>query len=87
MTYRSKVLGKKILEIAEGHGITHEPHTTQDDKCIADFEAGAGEWVADLIEKLLDWLYDNHYMRPQNVAGTLNFDAITEQFLKDEDIR
>jgi len=33
---------------------------------------------------LMEWLYDNHYMRPQNISGVISWDRIMEDFFRDE---
>ena len=32
----------------------------------------------------MEWLYDNNYMRPRNIAGVINWDRIMEEFFREE---
>ena len=34
--------------------------------------------------RFMAWLYNNNYMRPQNMTGTIKWDQIMEEFFRDE---
>lgn len=47
------ILGKQIREIADGVGALNNNPTHSEELCIKDFEEGVGEWVYELIKKIV----------------------------------
>lgn len=63
-------LGKKIRDIAEGHGATPSAAymSLQEERCVDDFEMAAGEWVYDLLKEATEYYGGCVREGPRNVS-------------------